>query len=86
MFLIIVNEISSSRREDGQANDFVKYNVTMPRKQTKAQKANEERIKNNLKELDGRRTGNDIFNSRLDRIRGLYSSGKIFSLRQPLNY
>ena len=63
--------MASPKREDGQANHFVHYNITMPRTQTKAQKAREERIKNNLKELDGKRTQNEIFNSRLDRIKCL---------------
>ena len=56
----------------------------MPRKQAKAQKAKEERIKHNLKELDGKRTQNEIFNSRLGRIKGFYSSGEIFSFKAAL--
>ena len=56
----------------------------MPRKQTKAQKAKEERIKTNLKELEGKRTENDIFNTRLDKVKGLYSSGKNFSFKSAL--
>ena len=83
-FLIIVYKMASSKREDGQANNFINYNIKMPGKQTKAQKAREERIKNNLKELEGKRTENDIFNTRLDKVKDLYSSGKIFSCKSAL--
>ena len=76
--------MASSKREDGQANNFINYNIKMPGKQTKAQKAREERIKNNLKELEGKRTENDIFNTRLDKVKGLYSSGTIFSFKSAL--
>ena len=53
-------------------------------KQTKAPNAREERIKNKLKELDGKRTENDIFNTRLERVKGLYSSGNVFSFKSAL--
>ena len=55
-FHLIVYKLASPKREDGQANNFINYNIKLPGKQTKAQKAREERINHNLKELEGKRT------------------------------